>query len=176
MQGCLAFLISWAIQLLPLLSQVCTPQLLSSEHDWASFPCSCPAQLICSCTGSLLVPELWCVPSLVSQEHRISFALPSNICLFSAPVCGELWGKRAAGKRLLVPEHFLQLGLNHLFPPRFPWVGTESGRGWMDSLGGSNPLLAGHLPSGSPEAPVPLRKDLSGLCQGKGYAKVRSLL
>lgn len=52
--------------------------------------------------------------------------------------------------------------------PRFAWVGTASRSGWMESLGGSNPLLAGHLPSGSPEAQVPLRKGLLGLCQGKG--------
>lgn len=73
-----------------------------------------PAQLICSCTGPLLVPELLSVPSLVSQEYKISMAIPSNTCLFHTPVC-ELWGKRAAGKRLLVPEHLLQLDLNHLF-------------------------------------------------------------
>lgn len=72
-----------------------------------------PAQLVCSCTGPLLVPEL-SVPSLVSQEYKISMAIPSNACLFHTPVC-ELQGKRTAGKRLLVPEHLLQLDLNHLF-------------------------------------------------------------
>lgn len=128
------------MQLLPLVSQVCAPWLLSSEHDWADFPCSCPAQLICSCscTGrSPLAPEMLSVPSLVPLEHRTSFALPSNICLFPTPVC-ELWGKRVSGERLLVTEEFLVWSM--FFSPRFPWVGTgsrgESGRmkqqaGWM---------------------------------------------
>lgn len=110
---------------------------------------------VCAQLGTSRTQNKFCT----SQQYRF------------AP-CTSLWAlgkesswEEAAGAR----KHFLQLDLNHLFPhPMFSWVGTASRRGWMESLGGSNPVLAGDLPSGSLEAQAPLRKGLVSLCQRKG--------